>query len=352
MSAARPTTPRRDRPRELVAALLLFAGGAAALSPLVSAPLALAAGVLLALTIGNPWSRLAARWAGTLLRACVIGLGFGMSLAAVADAAAQGLAYTVVGVFAAFAGGLLLGRLLHVERHASLLVASGTSICGGSAIAAVGSAIRARTETMGATLGVVFILNAIALYAFPALGRAIELSQTQFAIWAAVAIHDTSSVVAAAAVYGPQALEEATVLKLARTLWLIPLVLGAAWWARRQSHSPAATARTPEPAQGDVAAVGVDAAPATPVRVQFPWFPLLFLLAVLARSAAPAALEPILDTIARAARATLPLVLFMIGSSLTIAALRRLGARTFVQATVLWLVMAGAVLAAVLAFSG
>lgn len=328
MNAPQPGARRGSR--DWAAALLLVAGGVAALTPAVTAPLALAAGVLLALTVGNPWGRTASRWAGTLLRACVIALGFGMSLRAVADAAAQGLAYTVAGVFAAFAAGLLLGRLLDVEREASLLIASGTSICGGSAIAAVGSAIRARPETMGATLGVVFILNAVALYAFPALGRALELTQTQFAIWAAVAIHDTSSVVAAAAVYGPQALQEATVLKLARTLWLIPLVLGAAWWARRQPHVRSE---------------------ATPVRIQVPWFPLLFLLAVLVRSFAPVGFTPALDTVARAARATLPLVLFLIGSSLTVAALRRLGARTFVQAVGLWLAMAGAVLAAILTFT-
>lgn len=320
--------------------MLLVAGGAAALAPAVTAPLALAAGVLLALTIGNPWAKPAARWAGTLLRACVIGLGFGMSLGAVADAAAQGLAYTVAGVLFAFAGGLALGRLLRVERDASLLIASGTSICGGSAIAAVGSAVRARAETIGATLGVVFILNAVALYAFPAIGRALELTQTQFAIWAAVAIHDTSSVVAAAGLYGPRALEEATVLKLARTLWLIPLVLGAAWWARRQ---PAMA--------GDVVAPAGPGAAASAARVQFPWFPLLFLLAVVVRSFAPAEIVPLLATVARAARATLPLVLFLIGSSLTLAALRRLGARTFLQAVMLWILVAGAVLGAVLTLS-
>ena len=344
MDTPQPARPRG--PREWVAALLLAAGGVACFTPVVTAPLALAAGVLLALTVGNPWGRTAARWAGTLLRACVIALGFGMSLGAVAAAASHGLAYTVAGVLTAFAAGLLLGRLLDVEREASLLIASGTSICGGSAIAAVGSAIRARPETMGATLGVVFVLNALALYAFPAIGRALELTQTQFAIWAAVAIHDTSSVVAAAAVYGPQALQEATVLKLARTLWLIPLVLGTAWWARRQLQ-----VRTAPPAAGDVAAAGSPAATVLTVRVQVPWFPLLFLLAVLVRSFAPPPLTPGLDAVARAARATLPLVLFLIGSSLTLAALRRLGARTFGQAVALWLAMAGAVLAAVLTFS-
>lgn len=307
--------------RRRAAGALLILGGAAALTPAVTAPIALAAGVLLALTLGNPWAKRTGRAAGTLLRACVVGLGFGMSLGAVADAAAQGIAYTVIVVFATFGAGLLLGRLLRVEREASLLIASGTSICGGSAIAAVGSTVGARGETMSAALGIVFVLNAVALYAFPFIGHALDLSQTQFAIWAAVAIHDTSSVVAAAGLYGAQALEHATVLKLARTLWLIPLVAGAAWSSRRHAAT------------------------------SFPWFPVLFLLAVLLRSIAPQDLTPLLGMAARGARAGLPLVLFLIGSSLTPAALRQLGVRPVIQAVVLWLAVAGAVLAAVLAFS-
>lgn len=310
-----------SKPRARAAAALLVLGGVAALTPAVTAPIALAAGVLLALTVGNPWAKRTGKGAGVLLRACIVGLGFGMSLGAVANAAAQGLAYTVIVVFTTFGAGLLLGRLLRVEPEASLLISSGTSICGGSAIAAVGSTVGARGETMSAALGIVFVLNAVALYAFPLIGRALELSQTQFAIWAAVAIHDTSSVVAAAGLYGAQALEHATVLKLARTLWLIPLVAGLAW--TRRSHA----------------------------ATSFPWFPVLFLLAVVLRSLAPTQLEPLLATAARGARAALPLVLFLIGSSITPAGLRRLGARPILQAVLLWLAVATAVLAAVLAFS-
>jgi uncharacterized integral membrane protein (TIGR00698 family) len=312
--------------RRLLAAALLVTGGALSLLPQVTAAAALALGILIGLATANPHAGLTGRWAGKLLRASVIGLGFGMSLSAVAAAAAQGLAYTVAGVIGSFAVGLLLGRLFRVERAASLLVASGTSICGGSAIAAVGSAIRAKPETIAAALGIVFILNAVAIYTFPPAGRALGLSESQFAIWAAVAIHDTSSVVAAASAYGRQALEEATVLKLARTLWIIPLVIGAAWWARRHEAQPGAA----------------------PAAVHLPWFPLLFLAAVVVRTVAPGDVVPLLAGVAAAARALLPLVLFLIGSSLTGAALRSLGPRPLLQAAVLWVAMSAAVLTAVL----
>lgn len=315
--------------RRRVALVLLAIGGAATFAPAVTAAVALAAGVLLALALGNPYAKRTGRVAGTLLRASVIGLGFGISFATLTHAAAEGLSYVVAAVVVALGAGLLLGRLLRVDREAALLIASGTSICGGSAIAAVGSTIRARSETMGAALGIVFLLNAIALYAFPPIGRALGLSETQFAIWAATAIHDTSSVVAAAGLYGPRALEQATVLKLVRTLFLIPLVIGIAWLGRRHAVKG-----------GEQVSVGV------------PWFPLLFLLAVVARSFTPADLWPVLDQVARAARRAVPLVLFLIGASITTASLRALGLRPFVHAAALWAGMAAALLLAVVTLAG
>jgi uncharacterized integral membrane protein (TIGR00698 family) len=325
-----PAAPARRRLPGVGTALLLL-GGAASLLPAISSPVALTLGAAMGLSVGNPHRALSSRLAGQLLRVCVVGLGFGMSLQAVASAGERGLAYTVAGVLATFGVGLLLGRLLRVDGEVSLLVTSGTSICGGSAIAAVGSTIRARGESISAALGVVFILNAAALYIFPSVGHALSLTQTQFAIWAAVAIHDTSSVVAAAAAYGPDALAQATVLKLARTLWILPLTLGVAMHARRRD-----------------AAAGTLGASAAPL----PWFILFFLLAVVARTVSPADLLPLLDLLVRAARAALPLVLFLIGSTLTRASLRAVGPLPFAQAIVLWTLVATTVLGAVLLWQG
>jgi uncharacterized integral membrane protein (TIGR00698 family) len=211
-----------------------------------------------------------------------------------------------------------LGRWLRVERQTSLLITTGTSICGGSAIAAVGPAIGARSEAMGVSLATVFLLNAVALYLFPAIGHALGLSQHQFAIWAAVAIHDTSSVVGAAASYGSVALEQATVLKLARALWILPMTVVAAAVARRRGAREGA---------------------APPIAV--PWFIGLFVLAAVARSSLPPAAEPALDAAARAARWLLVVTLFLIGAGLSRATLRAVGLRPMLQGLLLWLVVGG-----------
>jgi uncharacterized integral membrane protein (TIGR00698 family) len=307
-------------------AVMLLAGGALALLPAVTPPAALALGGALGLTLGNPHRALTQRIAARLLQACVVGLGFGMSFAAIVAVGGMGLAYTAGVVLIALGLGLALGRVLGVSRDVSLLISSGTGICGGSAIAAVGSAIRARGEAMGVALAVVFVLNAVALYAFPVVGRLLDLSQAQFALWAALAIHDTSSVVGAAAVYGEQALQQATVLKLARALWILPLALTAAWVVRR-TGGPAAA--------GD----------AIPV----PWFILLFVAAAIIRSASPQVALPFLDGIVSAARAGLPLVLFLIGAGLTRSTLRSVGPLPLAQATLLWGAVAAGALALTLA---
>jgi uncharacterized integral membrane protein (TIGR00698 family) len=241
-----------------------------------------------------------------------------MSLTAVIAAGRSGVGYTVAGIATALTLGLLLGRWLRVERQTSFLITAGTSICGGSAIAAVGPAIGARGEAMGVSLATVFLLNAVALYLFPAIGHAVHLSQHQFAIWAAVAIHDTSSVVGAGSSYGPVALQQATVLKLARALWILPMTLVAAAVARR----------------------GGAAQPGTS-RVSIPWFIGLFLLAAVARSVLPPGALPVLDGAARVARWLLVLTLFLIGAGLTRATLRSVGTRPLVQGVILWIVVAG-----------
>ena len=279
---------------------------------------ALAAGAALALTLGNPAPRLSASAAKWLLQAAVVGLGFGMPLTAVIAAGRSGVGYTVAGIATALTLGLLLGRWLRVERQTSVLITAGTSICGGSAIAAVGPAIGARGEAMGVSLATVFLLNAVALYLFPAIGHALHLSQHQFAIWAAVAIHDTSSVVGAASSYGTVALEQATVLKLARALWILPMTLVAAAVARRGGVGQAAGS-----------------------RIAIPWFIGLFVLAAVVRSVLPPEAVPALDAAARGARWLLVLTLFLIGAGLTRATLRSVGTRPLVQGVILWIAVAG-----------
>jgi uncharacterized integral membrane protein (TIGR00698 family) len=304
-------------------AALLVAGGAVALLPAVTPPAALALGAAIGLVAGNPYRARTQRLAARLLQACVVGLGFGMSFAAVANVGATGLLLTAGVVAAALGLGFALGRTFGVNREVSLLIASGTGICGGSAIAAVGSAIRARGEAISVALAVVFVLNAVALYAFPALGRLLELSQGQFALWAALAIHDTSSVVGAAAVYGEQALQQATVLKLARALWILPVAIGASWLAGRSRTERG----MPRPS------------------VAVPWFIVLFVAAALVRSLSPPAALPALDAVARAARLVLPVVLFLIGAGLTRTTLRTIGPLPLAQAVLLWLCIAAATLA-------
>jgi uncharacterized integral membrane protein (TIGR00698 family) len=285
--------------------------------PPVTPATALAAGALLALTAGNPVPKLSASAGQWLLQAAVVGLGFGMPLTAVIAAGRSGVGYTVAGVATALILGLLLGRWLRVEGQTSVLITAGTSICGGSAIAAVGPAIGARAEAMGVSLATVFVLNAVALYLFPAIGHWLHLSQHQFAIWAAVAIHDTSSVVGAAAGYGPVALEQATVLKLARALWILPMTLVAAAVARRRDPLRSGSSRLP-----------------------IPWFIGLFVLAAVSRSILPATAAPALDAAVRVARWMLVLTLFLIGAGLTRATLRSVGTRPLVQGLILWIAVA------------
>jgi uncharacterized integral membrane protein (TIGR00698 family) len=285
--------------------------------PPVTPATALAAGALLALTAGNPVPKLSASAGQWLLQAAVVGLGFGMPLTAVIAAGRSGVGYTVAGVATAIILGLLLGRWLKVEGQTSVLITAGTSICGGSAIAAVGPAIGARAEAMGVSLATVFVLNAVALYLFPAIGHWLHLSQHQFAIWAAVAIHDTSSVVGAAAGYGPVALEQATVLKLARALWILPMTLVAAAVARRRDPLRSGSSRLP-----------------------IPWFIGLFVLATVSRSILPATAAPALDAAVRVARWMLVLTLFLIGAGLTRATLRSVGTRPLVQGLILWIAVA------------
>lgn len=311
-----------DAPRWRRALFLALA--AFSLLPAVSAAVALGAGAVFGLTLGNPYPAQSARLSKRLLQACVVGLGFGMSLPAVVAVGRTGVVVTALGIAFALTVGLALGRLLRVEPTTGALVSGGTAICGGSAIAALGPALGAGAEPMGVALATVFLLNGVALYVFPAVGHLLDLSQHQFAVWAAVAIHDTSSVVGAASLYGPEALAEATVLKLTRALWILPLALGAAWWRRRTAGGT--------------------------VQVAVPWFIGLFALASAVVAVFPAG-APFYALLVALSKQGLVLTLFLIGAGLSRATLHTVGVRPLVQGVLLWLAVAGASLTAVLAWT-
>lgn len=302
---------------------LFLSLAALTLLPAVTPAAALGAGAVLGLGLGNPYAARSAKVSKWLLKACVVGLGFGMSLPAVLAVGGAGVGMTALGIAFALAVGVGLSRALRVEPITGALVSGGTAICGGSAIAALGPALGAGAEAMGVALATVFLLNGVALYVFPAIGLWLDLSQHQFAVWAAIAIHDTSSVVGAAATYGPEALAEATVLKLTRALWIVPLTLAAAWWRRRTADAE--------------------------VRVSVPWFIGLFVLASAVVALFPSA-EPIYGGIVAVAKQGLVLTLFLIGAGLSRETLRAVGVRPLVHGVLLWAAVAGVSLAAVLAW--
>ena len=285
------------------------------LSPIGSPPIALAHGLLLALTLGNPFPFVTGKPTKYLLQASVILLGFGMNLSAVIQAGKDGILFTIASIFGTLILGYFVGKWFGVAEKTSTLISSGTAICGGSAIAAVGPAIDADTEEMSVALGSVFILNSIALLLFPVVGHLINLTQKQFGIWAAIAIHDTSSVVGAAAAYGQEALEIATTVKLARALWIAPVALFFMMMYRRKDGGAKA-------------------------KIAIPWFILLFLLATIVRTYAPADVPPSLfDSLVNLAKAGMTLTLFFIGISLTRTTLKNVGIKPMVQGVLLWIVI-------------
>lgn len=285
------------------------------LSPYGSPPIALALGLVVAFTITNPFPKLTGKPTKYLLQASVVLLGFGMNLGAVYKAGKDGILFTIATIFGTLILGYFVGKLLNVQRKTSALISSGTAICGGSAIAAVGPAINAEPEEMSVSLGTVFVLNSVALFAFPLIGKAIGLTQDQFGIWSAIAIHDTSSVVGASQAFGEQALAIATTVKLARALWIAPVAFMFAFLYRK-----------------------ADAGSKT--RIAIPWFIFLFVAAAAFRTYAPAFILPsIFDSLVSAAKAGMTVTLFLIGASLSRETLRAVGVRPLIQGVLLWIVI-------------
>lgn len=274
----------------------------------VSPPLALTLGIIFGLSCKHPYPADGRSLSKFLLQASVVALGFGMNLHEVVKAGRSGFIYTAIGISFAMLAGLALGKILQVRGTTAYLVATGTAICGGSAIAAVGPILHADEEEMAVSLGTVFILNSIALLIFPPIGKSLGLTETQFGLWSALAIHDTSSVVGAAARYGAAALVIATTVKLARALWIVPVALATA----AVKHSRA--------------------------KIQIPWFILFFCLAAVINTYGPQ--DPQMSQgFFRLGQLGLTATLFLIGTGLSRETLARVGWRPLVQGVLLWLLV-------------
>src|ERR1700730_15358574 len=283
------------------------------LSGWVSPPVALSLGIIFGLSIRHPYPHFSRSAARILLQVSVVALGFGMNLHEIVKAGRSGFIYTALGISFSLIVGLALGKFLRIGGNASYLITAGTAICGGSAIAAIGPILHADDEEMAVSLGTVFILNSIALLTFPPLGGALHLTQSQFGLWAALAIHDTSSVVGAAAKYGAQALVVGTTVKLARALWIMPLALVTA----AVKHSK--------------------------TRVPLPWFILFFCLAAVVNTYVPAFAN--FDRWAfSAGRLGLTATLFLIGTGIYVVNLKDVRWRPLLQGVLLWIMVAAVTL--------
>lgn len=312
-------------PMRLLSQILFFLALLLSFTGILSPPLALTAGLLFGLSFSHPYPVHSRTTAKFLLQASVVALGFGMNLHEVLKAGRSGFLYTAVGITFALTAGLGLGKLLRVRGNSSFLITAGTAICGGSAIAAVGPILQADDEEMAVSLGTIFILNSVALLLFPPIGNALHLSQTQFGLWAALAIHDTSSVVGASAKYGAQALVIGTTVKLARALWIVPLALATAAFRRRAarlSHAQASAASSH----------------ATTNRVPMPWFILFFVLAAVFNTYLPA-LCAVTNSLFTLGRLGLTATLFLIGTGISRATLKEVGWRPLLQGVLLWLLV-------------
>ena len=294
-------------------------------SGLVSPSLALVGGLIYGLTLVHPYQAESKQLAKLLLQTSVVLFGFGMNLGQVMRTGRAGFLYTATGISLTLALGWIGGRLIKIPQRQSFLISAGTAICGGSAIAALGPVMSASEEEMAVSLGTVFVLNSVALIAFPLIGNALHLTQTQFGLWAALAIHDTSSVVGASAKYGNLALAVGTTVKLARALWIVPVSLAAAAINRARNANTSQSR----------------------ARIQWPWFILFFSVAAIFNTYVPifSSFYPALN---RLGKAGLIVTLFLIGSGINKYTLGRVGARPLIQGIALWVVVALASLAAIM----
>ena len=297
---------------------LFFIGIVACLLPFVSPAIALFMGLLLGFTVGNPYTKESSKASKSLLQFAVVGLGFGMNLHESLQSGKEGMLFTIVSVVGVLAIGYWLGRRMLLDTKTSYLISSGTAICGGSAIAAVAPIIKASPNQMSISLGTVFILNAIALFIFPPIGRFLELTQEQFGMWAAIAIHDTSSVVGAGAAYGRKALEVATMVKLTRALWIIPISIATPFFFKQKES-----------------------------KVKIPWFIFFFILAMIVNTVfnLPMGFTSFITMLSKRG---MTVTLFLIGSGLSIKTIKTVGAKPLILGVTLWIVIGVASLVTIL----
>lgn len=283
--------------------------GCAVVALWVAPAVALFLGIALAVTFGAPYAKTNKKVSKYLLQASVVGLGFGMNLHSALAAGKEGMLFTIVSVIGVMILGVSLGKLLKVNPKNAYLISSGTAICGGSAIAAVAPIIDADDHDTSLALATIFILNAVALFVFPPIGEALGLTQQQFGTWAAIAIHDTSSVVGAGAAYGEEALQVATTIKLTRALWIFPLALASVLVFKSKGK-----------------------------KVAIPWFILFFILAMVANTYLPLP-EAMTQGIVFVAKKALSLTLFLIGCGLSLDAIKKVGAKPLVLGVLLWILI-------------
>ena len=296
----------------LVVCLLLdYVPGMSFFSSWVTPPVALFLGLVFALLCGQAYPKFNKKVSKKLLQYSVVGLGFGMNLHASLASGKEGMMFTIISVIGTMIIGMFIGRkILNVNRDTSYLISSGTAICGGSAIAAVGPVIKAKDSDMSVALATIFVLNAIALFIFPVLGGWLGLTQQEFGTWAAIAIHDTSSVVGAGAAYGEEALQVATTIKLTRALWIIPLALATSVIFKNGGK-----------------------------KISIPWFILWFIVAILLNTYVLDSVPEVGKAISGLARKGLVITMFFIGASLSTDVLKAVGVKPLLQGVLLWLVI-------------
>lgn len=287
------------------------------LSPLISPPIALLMGLIIAQFIGHPYLHLNHKATHILLQVSVVGLGFGMNVTSALKAGKEGILFTIVSIIGTLVIGFFMGKFLKIEKKTSYLISTGTAICGGSAIAAISPVIKAEEKQISVALGTIFILNSAALFLFPFIGHQLNLSQSQFGMWCAIAIHDTSSVVGAASKYGSQALEIATTVKLARALWIIPVAFLSTFIFKNKNS-----------------------------KIKIPYFIGLFVLAMIANTYIPF-VQQYNHYLTNIAKAGLTLTLFLIGCGLNRKTISSVGFKPLIQGVILWVIIATAALWAV-----
>ena len=276
------------------------------LMPFISPAIALFLGLTLGMTAGQPFPKFSKKTSKYLLQFSVVGLGFGMNLHESLKTGKEGMLFTIVSVAAVLVLGIYLGKRLMMDRKTAYLISAGTAICGGSAIAAVGPVVKANDNEMSMALGTIFILNAIALFIFPPIGHLLNMTQEQFGMWAAIAIHDTSSVVGAGAAYGEKALEIATMVKLTRALWIIPITIVTMFLFKQKGG-----------------------------KIAIPWFIFFFILAMVANTFLTIP-ETVTGSLVWLAKKGSTVTLFLIGAGLSRKVIKQVGVRPMVQGVVLW----------------